>query len=149
MKSLFLILYLLNAKTNENLAAFENNTSTAKVPSVKILLGNHKKCTGLQDAVFVILDKYDRTGAGIVKQKFYVNENNEVVITGVPDGKYLATVQCLGIHSDYSQHTIRVIKGKQAILKLNLHDSEVFSREDVIIPADQIRLDKLLVTNNR
>jgi hypothetical protein len=43
------------------------------------------------EAAYVILDKYNRTGAGYVSQKFQVNDN-KIIITDLPEGKYYADI---------------------------------------------------------
>lgn len=146
MKSLFLILYLFNAHMH-NEAANNSNSATAAAISqrVRIVLSNHADNYSHSDSVLVILDKFDHSGAGIVRKKFYPGADHSFTITGVPEGKYYATIQCLGMHHDYVEKTIRVIKQKDNTLKIKLQDCEEFASESVVIPGEKISLAKLSV----
>ena len=52
------------------------------------------------DSVLVILDKFDHSGAGIVTKVFYPGANNQIVIEGLPAGKYYAEIYVLGFYKN-------------------------------------------------
>ena len=74
--------------------------SVADSVSVTIFLKNKKVSV---DSVFVIFDRYDLTGAGIVRKVFYP-DRNQIVIEKVPRGKYYVDVYCIGVdHQNFTQ----------------------------------------------
>ena len=150
MKSLFLILYLFNAHMH-NEASNNTNTATAAASCqhLRIVLSNHADSYCHSDSVLVILDKFDHSGAGVVRKKFYPGVDHSFTITGVPEGKYYATIKCLGMHHDYLEKTIRVIKQKDNMLKVKLQDCEEFANESVVIPGEKISLAKLSVVKSK
>lgn len=150
MKSLFLILYILSSQLgqqNTNTHA-EANTAAETGQKLKIVLSNHATDYMHSDSVLVILDKYDHSGAGIVRKKFYPGVNHSFTVTGVPEGRYYASIQCLGVHHDYVEKVIRVLRDKDNTLKIKLEEVEDFSKNQVNIPGDNINLAKLSVTRN-
>lgn len=50
------------------------------------------------DSVFIIFDRYDLRGAGVVRQIFYPDFDNRIKIT-LPKGKYFMNIYCLGIYN--------------------------------------------------
>src|SRR4051812_43840959 len=91
---LALLLMLLTAKT----ATAQSN----RLPdSVNVLIRLHPRDVKnpLVDSVLVIFDRFDRTGAGIVKRIYYPT-NNQFTISNVPEGKYYISIYCLGFYRD-------------------------------------------------
>jgi hypothetical protein len=87
------------------------------------------------DSVLVIFDRFDHSGAGVVYQIFYPNSDNSITIPAIPEGKYYVTIQGLGLHRDRIETVIKIKSQKSEILKINQDDSEVFSKDKVVIPA--------------
>src|SRR5690349_24016099 len=52
------------------------------------------------DSVFVFFDRYNHTGAGVIKQVYYPKDN-KIKIPQVPPGKYYIGMFCLGTHWEY------------------------------------------------
>jgi hypothetical protein len=84
--------------------------------------------------VFIILDKYDRTGAGIIQGK-YIVENNKVILPSVPKGKYYVDVYTFGNHKIHSTFVMKVKKASNNhSLKLDNSMDETAGKT-VIIPT--------------
>lgn len=147
MKSLFLILYLFNAHLNQESALKANANNSSQ--HLKVVFTNHAGNYNHADSVLVVLDRYDHTGAGIVKKKFYPGADHSFSINGIPEGKYYATIRCLGVHRDVVEKVVRVIKEKDNTLRIKLDDCEEFSKAAVVIPDDQIRLSDLSIVKTR
>lgn len=150
MKSLFLILYILSSQLSQQQANgnAEANASVVKGQKLKIILSNHATDYVHSDSVLVILDKYDHSGAGIVKKKFYPGADHSFTVTGVPEGRYYATIKCLGVHHDYVEKIVRVQRDKNNTLKIKLEEAEDFSKDLVEIPGEKFNLASLSVTKN-
>jgi len=102
--------------------------------SVTISLDNSKNGNQPVETAYIILDKYDLTGAGYVKEKYDV-ANNRIIITDLPAGKYYADIYTKGI---YQQHFARVIdvtkKGRSYTFKLD--EIETYTPDTVVIPGE-------------
>lgn len=143
MKSLFLILYILTAQFQNK--SLENNSAATAGLTIKIELSNHIAGAGHTDEVFITLDKADHTGAGVVIKKCYLKAGNSITLTGVPAGRYIATVKFKGLHCDIIESRLIVGKKKNNILKIKVKDYEIFSKDQVAIPAEKINLSSLSV----
>lgn len=88
-----------------------------------------------QDSVLVIFDRYDHTGAGVVFQVYATDTAHGITIPAVPAGKYFVTVQCKGLHHDRTEMLVTVKSQKNEKVRIKLDDAEVFSKENVKIPA--------------
>lgn len=91
--------------------------------------------TSQKDSVLIIFDKYDHTGAGVVYQVFYADQDQNISIPEVPAGKYYVTIQCLGLHHDRMEKVITVRSQKSEAVKISLQDSEEYTKGKVVIPA--------------
>jgi hypothetical protein len=99
--------------------------------------------------VLITLDKADHTGAGVVIKKCFLKEGNTIVLNGIPEGRYIARIKFVGLHSDNIECSLRVHKKKNNILRVKLQDCEVFAKNQVVIPAEKVNFSKLSVTSNR
>lgn len=121
-----------------SLCLFCNNISAQKkMPangSVTICLNNAENNNRQIDTAYIIFDRCDLTGAGIVLDKYDVS-NNTIVIDQLPEGKYFADVYIKGI---YNQHFSKVItiKEKKNTYTFKLSKADPFLKEDVIIPDE-------------
>jgi hypothetical protein len=88
-----------------------------------------------QDSVLVIFDRYDHTGAGVVYQMFAADADQGITIPSVPAGKYYVTVECRGVHRERMEMTVTVKSQKNEKVRIKLNDAEVFSKDNVKIPA--------------
>jgi len=88
-----------------------------------------------QDSVLVIFDRFDHTGAGVVYEVFATDSEHGITIPTVPDGKYFVTVICRGLHTDRTEMLVTVKSQKSEKVKIKLEDAEIFTKENVKIPA--------------
>ena len=92
-------------------------------------------CDQHKDSVLIIFDRYNRTGAGIICQVYAADKDHCITIPSVPAGKYYVTIQCLGLHRDRLEKLVRIKSKKKEKIRIDLKDSEEFSKEKVVIPA--------------
>jgi hypothetical protein len=112
--------------------------------TVIIKIGNISNPHLTIDSVYLIFDRYDLTGAGVIKKVFYP-VNNELEIT-VPKGKYYIDLFCLGNYSKHFDWVIKTKTKKKNKLQLNLDASSFFTPGLVSIPPDKIDFSNLNVT---
>lgn len=105
------------------------------VGSVQFKLNNSISTVEHKDSVLIIFDRCDHTGAGVIYQVFYADQEQNITIPAVPAGKYFVTIQCLGVHRDRLEKIVNIKSQKNETVKISLQDSEEFSKEKVIIPA--------------
>lgn len=115
--------------------------------TVIIKLGNLSQPTLTIDSVYLIFDRYDLTGAGIVKKIFYP-VNNELRIT-VPKGKYYIDLFCLGNYCKHFDWVIKVKPKKKNELQMDLDASTFFTPGFVTIPPEKIDFANLAVTRSK
>jgi len=113
--------------------------------SVTILLRNKNLVV---DSVYIVFDRYDLTGAGVIKNIYYPSRN-QVVIEKVPKGKYYVDVHCIGIgHKNYTKvSTIGRRRSNKVTVPLETY--EVYIPGTAIIPASIIDLNNLVVTQKK
>jgi hypothetical protein len=87
-----------------------------------------------KDSVLIIFDKFDHTGAGVIYQVFYEDQDHNITLPEVPAGKYYVTIKCLGMHHDRVEKVVTIKSQKSEKVKINLQDSEEFFKDKVIIP---------------
>lgn len=112
---------------------------------VTILFSNKKVSV---DSVFIIFDRYDLTGAGIVKQVFYPS-NNRVVILNVPRGKYYVDVFCMGLPGQNYSRIRTIRKRRTNALKIPVKTVEPYIPGTAVIPPSSIDFTNLIVTTKR
>ncbi len=110
--------------------------------SYSIQLDNSVNKNNNVDSVLIILDKFDHTGAGIVRKVFYPDADNKVIIEDLPVGKYYAEIYVLGI---YKKHFSTIIDTEKIIRKnkkkeiFRLDYADVYFPGSVEIPAEDVR----------
>jgi hypothetical protein len=88
------------------------------------------------DSIYLIFDRYDKRGAGIIKQVFHP-KNNQVEIT-VPKGRYYVNIYCLGIYNRAGFDRIVNAKPKRkSKIFLLLQASALFTPGMVEIPREK------------
>lgn len=141
MKPILILLFSLACLANGILAQRPDPDSM----SVTIHLRN-KKIT--VDSVFVIFDRYDLTGAGIIKQVFYPSDNI-IVIDKVPKGKYYVDVYGIGA-ADQSFTKVSTI-GRRRSNKVDIpfKTFETYIPGTAVIPPSTFDFNNLMVTKNK
>ena len=126
--------------------AGKNPNKDSTVVTIKLdNVAHHKSTKSAIDSVYLVLDKYDRSGAGIVKKIFYPNDN--LVTLTIPKGKYYVNIVCISsyIHSNFDCIlNARSKKGKT--LSIKLEQPALFTPGLVDLPEEKIDLSNLLVT---
>lgn len=102
-----------------------------------------------RDSVLIIFDKYNRTGAGVVYQVFATDSSHGVTIPAVPAGKYYVTIQCKGLNRDRVEKLVTIKAKKHEKVRVELQASEVFSKDDVVIPAFQPSFSDLAILRSK
>jgi hypothetical protein len=92
-------------------------------------------CQLHQDSVLIIFDRFNHTGAGIIFQVYNADKNHCIDIPSIPAGKYYVTIQCLGRHRDRLEKLVRIKSKKKEKVRINLEETEEFSKDKVVIPA--------------
>jgi hypothetical protein len=87
------------------------------------------------DSVLVIFDRFDHTGAGVIYQMYAADNAQGIDISDVPAGKYYVTIQFVGLHRDQIEKVITIKAKKNESVRIALEDTEVFSKDHVVIPA--------------
>lgn len=113
-------------------AKAQNNTHVKG--SVTVKLDNSKNENQVIESAYIILDKYDLTGAGVVKEKFDV-AGNKISLDNLPVGKYYADIYIKG---SYKQHFSKVIKvtKKGKLYTFKMEETEFYNPGEGVIPGE-------------
>ena len=115
--------------------------------TVIITLQNASDKLSKIDSVFVIFDRYDLRGAGVVKKVFYPDIENRIRVS-LPKGKYYITIYCLGIYNKESFDRIVSAKSnKERNILLRLQASALYKQGLARIPADHFDPAHLAILN--
>ena len=134
------LLMLLTAKTA--------TAQSKRLPdSVNVLIRLHPRDVKnpLVDSVLVIFDRFDRTGAGIVKHVYYPT-NNQFTIFKVPEGKYYINIYCLGFYRDTFNELMFVSKRHSNNLRYKLKRNEEYM-PGTYLPDMEVDFTNLAITN--
>ncbi|WP_207513297.1 hypothetical protein [Longitalea luteola] len=137
---LTLLLSLLTARTA--------NAQRKRLPdSVNVLIRLHPRnpSSPRVDSVLVIFDRFDHTGAGIVRNIYYPT-NNQFTIPKVPEGKYYITIYCLGFYTDKFNDLMFISKRHSNHLKYKLQKTEEYI-PGTFLPDMEIDFTNLAITN--
>ncbi|OQP65173.1 hypothetical protein A3860_15995 [Niastella vici] len=115
--------------------------------SVNVLIRLHPRSAKNPrvDSVLVIFDRFDHTGAGIVK-RIYHPTDNQFSIPHVPEGKYFITIYCLGFYRDVFNDQLFISKRHSNNLRYKLKQSEEYV-PGTFIPDMEIDFTNLAITN--
>ncbi|MFT3935647.1 MAG: hypothetical protein QM726_18610 [Chitinophagaceae bacterium] len=93
------------------------------------------------DSVLIILDKYDLSGAGFVRQVFYPDEKNHIIIEDLPVGRYYAEVYVLGNYRKHFSSVIRTVKAnRKNKARFQLDFKDTYTSGNASIPVENTRL---------
>jgi hypothetical protein len=116
--------------------------------TVTISLQNASDKLSKIDSVFIIFDRYDLRGAGVVKQVFYPDKDNRIKIS-LPKGKYYLNIYCLGIYNKVAFDRIVSAKpNKNHKVFLRLQQSALFQLGLVHMPDDHFDPSHLAIFND-
>src|SRR5438552_18840137 len=71
------------------------------------------------DSVYVIFDRYDLSGAGVIKRIYYP-VNNQISIPRVPEGRYYISIFCMGRHQQLFNDLTFINRRRSNNLQYNL-----------------------------
>ena len=125
--SVIAILFILPFKLNA-----QNNI--LKKGSVIFKLDNSRNENEPVETAWVILDKYDLTGAGFIKQKFDVTDN-KIALENLPVGKYYADIYVKGFYGEHFSCIIKVTK-KEKIYAFKLSEVGFYNANTSLIPTE-------------
>jgi hypothetical protein len=86
------------------------------------------------EAAYVILDKYNHTGAGYVSRKFEVKDN-QILISDLPEGKYYVDIFTKGFYKQYFTKVIYVSK-KGSSYTFKLEEVRTFIPKKTVMPSE-------------
>ena len=116
--------------------------------TVIITLQNASDKLSKIDSVFVIFDRYDLRGAGVVKQVFYPDLENNIRVN-LPKGKYFINIYCLGIYNKEAFDRIVSAKpNKNYHILLRLQASALYHIGKARIPLDHFDPSHLAILNS-
>jgi hypothetical protein len=142
-KTIFTLLVMASCHCYGNIQKSGKDSST----TVTITLQNASDKLSKIDSVFVIFDRYDLRGAGVIKKVFYPDIENKIEVN-LPKGKYYINIYCLGIYNKESFDRIVSAKsGKNHNIFLRLQASALFHQGGVRIPADHFDPSHLAILN--
>lgn len=131
----YTILYLMLGMTMQTFA-YSSKPLKADSGTVIITLENSSDRQSRIDSVYLIFDRYDKRGAGIIKQVFYP-VHNQVQIK-VPIGRYYVNIFCLGIYNHAGFDRVLTAKSSHTHkIFLRLQASALFTPGMVEIPREK------------
>jgi len=140
-KTIILIILLSSGR------CLANDSLEVKADSgtVTILLQNAYDKLSRIDSVYLVIDRYDLRGAGVIKQVFYPDRENKVTVN-VPSGKYYMNIYCLGIYNkECFDRIITARRRKNRNIFLRLQVSALYKQGLASIPADHFDPSKLAI----
>ena len=98
------------------------------------------------DSIYLIFDRFDLTGAGVIKQVCHP-VNNAIELT-VPKGKYFINIICLGVYKDkHFDAIVNARSSKRNELLLKVDPTSFFIPGLVSFPEEKIDFGNLSVTS--
>ena len=124
-----------------------DSLSTKDSGTVTITLQNTSDKLSKIDSVFLIFDRYDLRGAGVIKKVFYPDIDNKIQVS-LPMGKYYINIYCLGIYNKEAFDRIVSTKpNKNRNIFLRLQASALFKQGRAQMPADRFDPSHLAILN--
>jgi hypothetical protein len=112
-----------------------NGNSVAEAGVVRLRFENLVGGMEERDSMLIIFDRYDHTGAGVVRQVCAAGSDQSVTLMGVPAGKYFVTIQCIGLHRDRMEKIVTVRSHSAASVRIRLTPAEAYAKSAVVIPV--------------
>lgn len=123
LAALALLPYSMSAQKN----IYSNGSVTFRFDNSK----NQDRPIG---TAYIILDRFDLTGAGIIKEKYYVIDN-EISLQNLPVGKYYADVFIKGFYKQYFSKVIKVTN-KEKTYTFKLSEVGFYNPRTVAMPKE-------------
>jgi hypothetical protein len=116
--------------------------------SITIHLNNSANEKAQIDSVFIVFDRFDLSGAGLIK-KIYRPENNTIVLDKLPKGKYYLEVFCLGNYKGHFEKTMMVHPKASGSVSFKLEKQDFFETGLAFIPPEKLDFSKLPITRRK
>jgi hypothetical protein len=113
--------------------------------SLTIHLDNRANAHAQVDSVYLIFDRWDLTGAGLVK-KIYRPEKNTIKLEKVPKGRYYVEVICLGNYPGHFNREIMAHPRASTKISFKLKRQEYYIVGNAYIPPQKVDFSNLKVT---
>src|SRR6476660_4212110 len=112
--------------------------------SLTIHLNNRANAHAQVDSVYLIFDRWDLTGAGLVK-KIYYPEKNIIKLEKVPKGRYYVEVFVLGTYPGHFNKEIMAHPKASSRISFKLKKQEYYIVGTAYIPQQKIDFSKLTI----
>jgi hypothetical protein len=112
--------------------------------SVTIHLNNRANSQAQVDSVYLIFDRWDLTGAGLVK-KIYYPEKNTIKLEKVPKGRYYIEVICLGTYPGRFNKEIMAHPRGSTRFSFRLKRQEYYSVGAAKLPQQKVDFSNLSI----
>lgn len=122
---------------------FAQKKQSSDSVDVVIRLTNASR-TPFTDSVLVVFDRYDHSGAGIIKKVFYPT-NNQIVIVKVPPARYYIEISCLNNHREKFTELTYVNYRHPNVFTYRVRKSDTFTPGLAIIPVEPVDFSKLTI----
>jgi hypothetical protein len=113
--------------------------------SLTIHLNNRANSQAQVDSVYLVFDRWDLTGAGLVK-KIYYPEKNTIKLEKLPKGRYYIEVICLGNYPGHFNKEIMAHPRASSRFSFKLKRQEYYLAGTAYIPSQRIDFSNLSVT---
>jgi hypothetical protein len=114
--------------------------------TIIVRLDNFSNNNKAIDSIYLIVDRYDLTGAGVIKRVCHP-VNNEIELT-VPKGRYFINIICLGLYKDkHFDAIVNAKSSKRNELLLKVEPTSFFIPGLVSFPEEKIDFGNLSVTS--
>ena len=112
--------------------------------SLTIHLNNSANGHAQVDSVYLIFDRWDLTGAGLVK-KIYRPEKNTIKLEKIPKGRYYVEVFCLGTYPGHFNKEIMAHPKASSRITFKLKRQEYYIVGTAYIPKQKVDFSKLTI----
>jgi hypothetical protein len=113
--------------------------------SLTIHLNNRANSQAQVDSVYLVFDRWDLTGAGLVK-KIYYPAKNTIKLEKLPKGRYYIEVICLGNYPGHFNKEIMAHPRASSRFSFKLKRQEYYLAGTAYIPSQRIDFSNLSVT---
>ena len=111
--------------------------------SITIHLNNRANAQAQVDSVYLIFDRWDLTGAGLVK-KVYYPERNTIKLEKLPKGRYYIEIFCLGSYPGHFNREVIHPRGSSRF-GFKLKRQEFYLVGSAYIPPQKVDFSNLSV----
>src|SRR6476620_4968932 len=112
--------------------------------SLTIHLNNRANAHAQVDSVYLIFDRWDLTGAGLVK-KIYRPEKNTIKLEKIPKGRYYVEVFCLGTYPGHFNKEIMAHPKASSRITFKLKKQEYYIVGTAYIYTQKIDFSKITI----